>query len=117
MSSQFEEAFRDLVKDVLHDVDEVEADNIRGLSDFVSEAIGEETFDVDRIEGLDRYVKDEVDDCLKDKLKDAVNEEVDDIIDEKILTGLKEHGNIRKVVKEIVKEYIKEFIGRVIAVE
>jgi non-homologous end joining protein Ku len=115
MSSQFEDAFRDLVKDVLHDVDEVEADNVRGLADFVREAIGDESFDVEKIDGLGDYISEQVRDSIKDSLPDAVNEEVDDIIDEKILTALKHHDDIRKVVKTLVRETLKDILSGLIA--
>jgi non-homologous end joining protein Ku len=115
MSSQFEDAFRDLVKDVLHDVDEVEADNVRGLADFVREAIGDESFDVEKIDGLGDYISEQVRDSIKDSVPDAVNEEVDDIIDEKILTALKHHDDIRKVVKTIVRETLKDILSGLIA--
>jgi non-homologous end joining protein Ku len=115
MSSQFEDAFRDLVKDVLHDVDEVEADNVRGLADFVREAIGDESFDVEKIDGLGDYISEQVRDSIKDSVPDAVNEEVDDIIDEKILTALKHHDDIRKVVKTLVRETLKDILSGLIA--
>jgi hypothetical protein len=114
--SQFEDSFRELVAEVLKDNSvSVDADNVNGLDDFVREAIGDESFDVDKIDGLGDYISEQVRDSIKDSLPDAVNEEVDDIIDEKILTALKHHDDIRKVVKTIVRETLKDILSGLIA--
>lgn len=125
MSSHFEDTFRELIQDAIKDQPvRVNSEDVNGLDDFVKETIKEERgVSADDVDGLDDFVKDavneavkeEVEDYLKNHLVDAVNEEVDDTIDEKILTALKDHDDIRKVVKTIVRETLKDILSGVLS--
>ena len=74
----------DAIDERISDKDDIEARDITGLDDFVTDCINEHEFEPDDIDGLDSYIKTKFEELYADKLESMVQEQVTNILVERL---------------------------------
>lgn len=74
----------DAIDERVSDKDDIEARDIIGLDDFVTDCINEHTFEPNDIDGIECYIKTKFDELFADKLEELVQQKVTDTLAKKL---------------------------------